>query len=632
MNHAKYSQRDRFSSFLFVGISLVCLLSFNFGCSDSSSSNPMMSTGGMNGGEFMSMGGQEGGNEGDGMGGNMGGQDETGGMSGGEDGGNQSVAVTYHQDIRPLLETHCTHCHRPEGVGLFDLTSYEAASQWAPAMIEATQSKRMPPWGAFESEDCTPRFGWADDQRLTQTELDLLVQWQEQGKPEGDEDQAIAGTPFETIQLGRIDFEGSAQIPIQVEAGSDDFICVVIDPQITEETWIKGIEFVPDNEALVHHVVLFTDPTRASLEKAGDDGTYSCFGSAGVPGSVAAAWAPGIQPARYPDDHAMRVQPGTLFVMQMHYSPQGGADELSDQTHLRFEYADEAPQYEIYLQLMGNFDFKMHPGMGLTTDEFSIPANAEYHHEQIRWTYTGQLFGGADAFGPANRQELRLLSASPHMHYAGVDMKVKIDRVLEGEQACGSGHLTGLLTCGSQKGCLEDNNLFGCLNTECPEQWDVLATQCWGCAHKAFIKAQQGLSQDQVFAELLKCEQPKPASNSSLITSEQPANECLASVPAYNFEWQRAYAYDAPLEELPVFSPGDVMTIDCYYNNSMNNRLMREALGRAGISEPEEVHLGDETLDEMCLVGLLFAFERRDVPMMDMMTEMPNEEMMPPSP
>jgi hypothetical protein len=561
-------------------------------------------------------------NGGETNGGNM-----NGGETGGDTGGQQSMAVTYHQDISPILETHCTHCHRPEGVGLFDLTTYEAASQWAPALIEATQSKRMPPWGAFESEDCTPRFGWSDDQRLTQTELDLLVQWQEQGKQKGNEEQPVAGNPFTAVELGRIDFEGSATIPIEVEAGSDDFICVIIDPQITEETWIKGIEFVPDNESLVHHVVLFTDPTRASLDKANENGTYSCFGSAGVPGSVAAAWAPGIQPARYPENHAMRVKPGTLFVMQMHYSPQGGAGELTDQTHLRFEYADEEPQYEIYLQLMGNFDFNMHPAMGLTTGQFSIPANEEDHHEQIRWTYTGQLFGGESAFGSPNRKELRLLSISPHMHYAGIDMKVKIDRVLEGQKACDSGHLTGLLACGNQANCLEDDNLFGCLNTECPEQWDVLSTQCWGCAHKVLVQGRQN-PEGEIFSELLKCEQAKPANPSTLLTSEQPANECLASVPGYDFEWQRAYQYDAPLEELPIFSPGDVLTIDCYYNNSMNNRLMREALGRAGISEPKNVILGDETLDEMCLVGLLFAFERQDMPMTDMM----DESMMPPRP
>ena len=44
----------------------------------------------------------------------------------------------------------------------------------------------------------------------------------------------------------------------------------------------------------------------------------------------------------------------------------------------------------------------------------------------------------------------------------------------------------------------------------------------------------------------------------------------------------------------------------------MTNRNMREALSRADLEENIEVNLGDETLDEMCLVGLLFSFERVD--------------------
>ena len=94
--------------------------------------------------------------------------------------------------------------------------------------------------------------------------------------------------------------------------------------------------------------------------------------------------------------------------------------------------------------------------------------------------------------------------------------------------------------------------------------------------------------------------------------AEEPAEECLVSAPRYDFEWQRAYAYDVPLDELPTFMPGDVLSIDCRYKNTFDNPLLREALGRVGMTEPTEVHLGDETLDEMCLVGLLFAFERED--------------------
>ena len=140
------------------------------------------------------------------------------------------------------------------------------AKMWAPAIVEATQSRRMPPWGAFDTEDCQPSRPWVDDQRLSDDELAVLSNWSALGAPEGDADNPVAGQPFVANQLGRIDYEGRAGAPVDVPAGQDSFICVVIDPNLTEETWIKGFEFVPDNEALVHHVVLFTDPTRASLD------------------------------------------------------------------------------------------------------------------------------------------------------------------------------------------------------------------------------------------------------------------------------------------------------------------------------------------------------------------------------
>ena len=60
------------------------------------------------------------------------------------------------------------------------------------------------------------------------------------------------------------DFEGGAENPVVVEPGQDKFVCVVIDPGLEEETWIKGIEYLPDNKSLVHHIVLFTDPTQSS--------------------------------------------------------------------------------------------------------------------------------------------------------------------------------------------------------------------------------------------------------------------------------------------------------------------------------------------------------------------------------
>lgn len=541
------------------------------------------------------------------------GESATGGVSDGGSHSNPSNPV-YHADVMPILERACIHCHTEGGAGLFDLRGYENASMWGPAIVEATQSLRMPPWGAFETETCTPSRPWREDQRLSEEELSTLAEWVAAGSPEGDVAHSGPVTPFIPHELERVDFEGRAQASVDVPAGDDSFICVIIDPELTEETWLRGIEFIPDNEALVHHVVLFTDPNRASLELADDSGVYPCFGSPRVPGTVAAAWAPGIQPNVLPVDHAMRIQAGTLFVMQMHYSPQGGADELRDQTTVRFQYADEPPRYEAYLQLMGNLDFTIHPALGLQPSpedvdagldpSFVIPAGAQDHVETIRWTYSGNLPGGLDGGGPEGLNQLRLLSISPHMHYAGVGMEVHLDRPAPGEGACAPGSLTGFFACAASQGCLDSENPLECFQEKCTPQWDNLSLSCWGCAHQVFVS---DAPRDEATAMISACERPDMTREA---LSGEPANECLVSAPRYDFEWQRSYRYDVEISELPTFIPGDVLSIECHYQNSLENPQMRAALSRAGQTAPQEVRLGEETLDEMCLVGLLFSFER----------------------
>lgn len=82
---------------------------------------------------------------------------------------------------------------------------------------------------------------------------------------------------------------------------------------------------------------------------------------------------------------------------------------------------------------------------------------------------------------------------------------------------------------------------------------------------------------------------------------DQPANECLVQTPDWNFEWQRGYMYDAPLDDVPVVREGDKVYLRCTYNNSMSNPFVARALAEQGLDAPVDVYLGEETLDEMCL-------------------------------
>ncbi len=77
--------------------------------------------------------------------------------------------------------------------------------------------------------------------------------------------------------------------------------------------------------------------------------------------------------------------------------------------------------------------------------------------------------------------------------------------------------------------------------------------------------------------------------------------ECLVQTPKWDFNWQRWYDYDGAPEELPVIKVGDGLMLRCTYDNSLNNPKVREALTAAGLDEPQDVRLGDSTMDEMCL-------------------------------
>lgn len=77
--------------------------------------------------------------------------------------------------------------------------------------------------------------------------------------------------------------------------------------------------------------------------------------------------------------------------------------------------------------------------------------------------------------------------------------------------------------------------------------------------------------------------------------------QCLLQTPNYKFEWQRSYEFDVPLADAPVIQAGDTLRLRCTYDNTMNNPGVAEALGQAGLDEPIDVFLGEETLDEMCL-------------------------------
>ena len=92
-------------------------------------------------------------------------------------------------------------------------------------------------------------------------------------------------------------------------------------------------------------------------------------------------------------------------------------------------------------------------------------------------------------------------------------------------------------------------------------------------------------------------------------TATDPATECLLQEPAWNFDWQRGYQYDTPMDSLPSMMPGDKITFRCTYDNTLANPFLAAALAEAGQKQTQPVTLGETTMDEMCLGAFWFVYK-----------------------
>jgi hypothetical protein len=106
-----------------------------------------------------------------------------------------TTKVTFDREIIRLLNTHCISCHR-EGGTAFSLATYKDARPWAKAIGDEVLHRRMPPWGAVKG------FGdFRNDFGLTAEQMELIVDWEEGGAPEGEE-KNLPPTPKVTSTTG----------------------------------------------------------------------------------------------------------------------------------------------------------------------------------------------------------------------------------------------------------------------------------------------------------------------------------------------------------------------------------------------------------------------------------------------
>jgi hypothetical protein len=251
-------------------------------------------------------------------------------------------APTFTKDVAPILYKNCVGCHRPGEIAPMSLLTYQDARPWAKAIRDEVSDGNMPPWHAD-----APKGTFHNERGLTDAERDTIVRWANGGARQGDPKAMPAAPAFvEGWQIGKPDiiFEMAEDYKVPAD-GTIQYEYFYIPTNFTEPKYVQAIEVRPGNREVVHHVLVQyrvkPDMERAPVLQFNQEqskfppstpGLKPRLNDPNLPGRLLATYAPGTNPQVFPPGTALRLEPGGIIQLQMHYTTTG--EPATDRTRI----------------------------------------------------------------------------------------------------------------------------------------------------------------------------------------------------------------------------------------------------------------------------------------------------------
>ena len=324
--------------------------------------------------------------------------------------------VTFTKDVLPILQKNCQTCHRPGQTGPMSFLTYESTRPWAKAIKEAVVLRRMPPWFA------DPKVGhFTNDRSLKQSDIDVLVNWADNGAPQGNPKDAPRPVEWPegwNIQPDVVVAGPVIDVPAHPQNNVVEWISVTVPSGFTRDTWITSVEIKPEHPAVAHHICLGFNPHTPDVKyfapdwvdrQRDADGSArpdkgDTFGRPEIKRRQAEdCYLPGQVSSDYRPLHAAKLVPaGSDIDLSIHYTPNGQA--VTDHIRIGFTIAKEPPQRR-YLSFAAS----------APTDPklFAIPAKApDWQSPPAEVVF---------------KQDVELVFLLPHMHARGKDMTYTLE-------------------------------------------------------------------------------------------------------------------------------------------------------------------------------------------------------------
>ncbi|GDX52126.1 hypothetical protein LBMAG27_11730 [Bacteroidota bacterium] len=314
----------------------------------------------------------------------------------------KAQAPNWSDNVASIIYSHCSNCHRAGGLAPFPLMSFNDVDSNSVSIYDAVLNKVMPPWKA------DPNYvHFKGEFNLTQQEITDITSWINNGKPTGNLANAPAPPVFQVgSQLPAVDM--TLNLPVfVVDSVADQYRTFVVHSNFTSDTYINAVEYVPGNNAIVHHIVIYNDPTSASwnFDQADPAPGYASNGTmaASTDAQFMGAWAPGAGIFSFPNNFGIKVPAGADFLVEVHYAP--GSQGETDSTKVNFKFITaNASTREVY------FNALLEYFTGMTDGPLYVPANTVHtFHEAQPIVQIGA--------------PISLISFWPHMHRVGTSFK-----------------------------------------------------------------------------------------------------------------------------------------------------------------------------------------------------------------
>jgi len=311
--------------------------------------------------------------------------------------------ITFAETIAPIVYENCVTCHRPGEVAPFSLMSYEDVAKRGKLIARVTGEKYMPPWHAAAG------YGeFVGERRLSDAQIAAIGAWVKGGMPRGDAAKMpkLPAFPADGWRLGQPDLILEMPAAFDLPAsGPDVFRNFVIPTNLTEDKWVRGVEFRPSARKVVHHAIFAQVPGGRLAARDGADGRPG-FGGMEAVGVVndrgdsrgLGGWAVGATPRMFPEGVAARLPKGSDFLLQMHFHLSGKPE--TEKSLIGIYFADRAPEKDLFsVELPALFAL----GAGI-----DIPPGEKRYTIQDSFTVPG---------------DVRVYSAMAHAHYLAREMK-----------------------------------------------------------------------------------------------------------------------------------------------------------------------------------------------------------------